>query len=43
LEFEFDHEKSESNRRKHGIEQRLRIISVRRSRPEEIELYEDES
>jgi hypothetical protein len=88
LEFEFDHEKSESNRRKHGIdftdaqglwsderrleipartkdeprvlmigriqerhwsavvtyrEQRIRIISVRRSRPEEIELYEDES
>jgi hypothetical protein len=88
LEFEFDHENSESNRRKHGIdftealvlwsderrleipartkdeprvliigkiqerhwsavvtyrEQRIRIISVRRSRPEEIELYEDES
>jgi uncharacterized DUF497 family protein len=37
VEFEFDPIKSEVNRSKHGI---IRIISVRRARDNEKELYE---
>jgi len=38
MEFEFDSKKSQSNKKKHGID--FRIISVRRSRKEEIDIYE---
>jgi uncharacterized DUF497 family protein len=46
MEFEFDPLKSASNREKHGVdfiqaqEDRIRIISVRRARDEEIRIYE---
>ncbi|MBA4170855.1 MAG: hypothetical protein H0X68_10685 [Chloroflexi bacterium] len=43
--FEYDPRKSVLDRSKHGItyrRDRVRIISVRRARPEEVELYEDE-
>jgi len=49
MAFEYDSKKSQANRDKHGIDfeeaqtlwsENIRIISVRRSREEEIELYE---
>ncbi len=52
MHFEYDPDKSISNSSKHGIDERLytaifterddkvRLISVRRARKEEIELYE---
>lgn len=46
MEFEFDPAKSDANLRKHGINhlvagplERYRLISVRHSRPEEVQLY----
>lgn len=50
MEFECDEHKSRLNKAKHGIDfvdalityrnSRIRLISVRRSRPEEVALYE---
>ncbi len=39
-EFEYDEAKSCSNKAKHGVEERTRLISVRRSRESEVALYE---
>lgn len=38
MEFEYDPAKSAANVRKHGID--VKAVSVRRSRPEEVQLYE---